>query len=60
MDTILHENILFQINLVQIYDASEDAVASFFEVIKKPKISLGLFDTYEMAECAAFSILKDT
>ncbi|HTF94740.1 MAG TPA: hypothetical protein VL995_01285 [Cellvibrio sp.] len=59
METVLCSNHLFQINLVQVYDVSEDAVLSFFEVVKKPDISLGLFNTYEMAEIAAFSILKN-
>ncbi|PUA27445.1 MAG: hypothetical protein B0W54_12760 [Cellvibrio sp. 79] len=59
METTLCANHLFQINLIQIYDVSEDAVSSFFEVIKNPDVSLGLFDTYEMAEIAALSILMN-
>jgi len=59
METVICENSLFKINFIQTYDATEDAVSSFYELIKLPETSLGLYETYELAEQAALKMLMD-
>lgn len=39
----------FDIRFVKIYDEDEDAVAAYFELIEKPYISHGFYDSFAEA-----------
>lgn len=57
MHTVLSENGLFEIRFLQFFDADEEAVLSFFELVHKPDQRVGLFPSYEEAEQALHNIL---
>lgn len=50
MKKIISSNELFKIVFVAVYDANEDSVSSYYELVEEPNTIIQIFQSYEIAE----------
>ncbi|HTF97648.1 MAG TPA: hypothetical protein VL995_16040 [Cellvibrio sp.] len=50
MKKIISSNELFKIVFVAVYDADEDSVSSYYELVEEPNTTIQIFQSYEIAE----------